>query len=106
MEFNDSVNFGFIGWNTVGNSDKVWGYFSIGNIPMRYENCYIFWGRRGKTMNFKSDRVGEKVWRLEDSKREKGYKSITFEKLLEIWPTFQDDLQTRLSFCTLASKIL
>lgn len=42
-----NVNYKFIGWNTYGNSDKVWGVIYL--EPARLGGkCVTFWGRRGK----------------------------------------------------------
>ena len=55
--------FVFIGWNTEGTSDKIWGYFlrpGHAGTPSRWappnygRHCCIFWGRRGKAMKFKA----------------------------------------------------
>lgn len=102
------ITFKFIGWNTEGTSDKIWGYFVVGKETAPTwppQSCYIFWGARGKTMNFKKDVLGRELRKLESQKENKGYVQITEDKLLKIWPNFYDNLEGRLSFCMLASKI-
>jgi len=106
--------FKFIGWNTEGNSDKIWGYFlrpstngrtSIWNPPDHGRNCCIFWGRRGKAMQFKADVVGHELDKLVQSKRKKGYLKIDQSKLLNIWPTFITEAEGKLMWDVLAGKI-
>ena len=48
------MKFEYIGWNTSGSSDKIWGIISAG------ENVYTFWGRRGKKYQFKEDQFPKK----------------------------------------------
>ncbi len=114
-----TTEFIFIGWNTEGSSDKVWGYFLRptetpikGKINYWYKpskeqgwNCCVFWGRRGKAMQFKADVTGYKLNNLKLSKIKKGYVEIDEKKLLEIWPTFMDEMQLKLSFEVLAGKV-
>ena len=110
-----STEFAFVGWNTEGTSDKVWGYFlrptDVSASQFRYANkdngwnCCVFWGRRGKTMHFKSDVTGYELRNLVDAKLKKKYKKITEVRLLEIWPNFIQEAEAKLMWDVLAGKI-
>lgn len=108
--------FAFIGWNQEGTSDKIWGYFLRPTntegmtawqkpTPQRGWNCCIFWGRRGKAMQFKADVTGWDLDKLQASKIKKGYVSISEAKLLEIWPTFIQEAEAKLMWEVLAGKV-
>ncbi len=108
--------FVFIGWNTEGTSDKIWGYFlrptntdglSDWQKPRKSRgwNCCIFWGRRGKAMQFKGDITGWDLEKLQDSKLKKGYQSISEARLMEIWPTFIADAEAKLMWDVLSGKV-
>lgn len=109
--------FVFIGWNTRNNSDKIWGYFlrpteKNETLPYWYQpskhsgwNCCIFWGRRGSVMRFKADITGRHIDRLVESKVNKGYMKIDSAKLLNIWPTFIEEAESKLVWDVLAGKI-
>lgn len=110
-----SQEFGFIGWNTEGTSDKIWGYFfrptpGIDNMPYWRgkdigRNIVIFWGRRGKTMAFKAGVYDHEIGTLMSSKIKKGYISINETKLLAIWPTFIQEAEAKLMWEVLAGKV-
>lgn len=109
--------FKFIGWNTEGNSDKIWGYFyrptdagtrpPLGFRPTKERgwNCCIFWGRRGKAMQFKADITGHELDKLVRSKLNKGYLKIDQAKLLNIWPTFIEEAEGKLMWDVLAGRV-
>lgn len=105
--------FVFIGWNTEGTSDKVWGYFlrPTDNAAARWVtkeqgwNCCVFWAGRGKAMRFKADITGYELTNLMHSKLRKGYKSISQTKLMEIWPTFIEEAESKLMWEVLAGNI-
>lgn len=110
--------FVFIGWNTEGTSDKIWGYFLRPTEPdptvpwwnrnptKQYGwNCCIFWGRRGKAMSFKADVTGHDLEMLTASKLKKGYLKINETKLHAIWPSFIEEAEAKLMWDVLAGKI-
>lgn len=106
--------FEFIGWNTEGTSDKIWGYFlrpgrAVNVSSWSPENhgrhCCVFWGRRGKAMSFKADVAGHDLDTLVRSKLKKGYQVINENKLLAIWPTFITEAEGKLMWEVLAGKI-
>jgi hypothetical protein len=110
-----STEFGFIGWNTVGTSDKVWGFFfrpTPDHKPTPWladknygRNVCIFWAGRGKAMQFKADTYGDDLVKLVRSKLKKGYLKIGEPKLHAIWPTFQNEMEMKLSFEILTGKV-
>ncbi len=109
--------FVFIGWNTEGNSDKIWGYFlrptpEDPSLPFWMRptkdcgwNCCVFWGRRGKAMQFKADVTGHELDKLVGSKLKKGYQKIDEAKLLNIWPTFIEEAEGKLMWEVLAGRV-
>lgn len=108
-----TFDFGFIGWCNEENHDKIWGYFLrltperqfnpwLGNYN---KNCCIFWGRRGKAMQFKAGKTNYDLEKLVDSKIKKGYKPINQDKLIEIWPTFVEDAEGKLIIELLAGNV-
>lgn len=108
--------FGFIGWCQEGTSDKCWGYFyrpTDTNVQYAWArptlrmgwNCCIFWGRRGKAMQFKAGVTGYKLDKLVAEKKKKGYQQITSDRLIEIWPNFIPDAEAKLMWEVLAGTI-
>lgn len=114
-----SQEFVFIGhcYDPKENHDKIWGYFlrptpvdpnaASWQRPRKDSgwNACTFWGRRGKAMHFKASVTGWEMQRLTDTKLNKGYKQITEEKLLEIWPTFIEEAEAKLMWEVLAGKV-
>ncbi len=114
-----SQEFVFIGhcFDPQANHDKIWGYFlrptpvdpkmPSWRTPSKNDgwNCCVFWGRRGKAMQFKADTTGYDIKRLADSKLNKGYMEISEAKLIEIWPTFISEAEGKLMWEVLAGKI-
>jgi len=105
-------SFGFIGWCNENNHDKVWGYFyrPTPNNPHPREfgghNCVIFWARRGRAMQFKPDVSGYELNKLVYNKQTvKHYKPISFAKLIEIWPSFEQECKDKLLWDILAGKV-
>jgi hypothetical protein len=108
--------FGFIGWSTEGTSDKIWGYFyrpTPGHVQVRYgnpnlfRNICIFWGRRGKAMQFKAGVHDYDLDMLRYSKLhpKKGYVEIDQTKLMAIWPSFIEEAEAKLMWAVLAGKV-
>jgi predicted DNA-binding WGR domain protein len=88
--------FRFIGWCKDDTHDKVWGVIFLGSQEERActgERVLIFWGRRGSKLQTKLDHNTNKLSRLIDSKRNKGYRKIDRDKLNQVYPEFQSDLE-------------
>ncbi len=60
----------WLDWNTEDTSDKVWGY-----LEMDDGRYFAFWGRRGKTLQFKDHGILAPST-LQRSKERKGYKFV------------------------------
>jgi len=91
------MNYKFIGWNSVGNHDKVWACVLLedgGNnwTPSKYVAIY---GRRRKTLQTKIyDKTYRDMNKLIDTKQDrKGYINIPESELDIVYPEFQDDLE-------------
>lgn len=117
--------FGFIGWCKEDNHDKIWGYFyrptprwtpiyrpTPGWTANRYDpdydwgrNCCIFWGRRGKALQFKASEVDHKMEKLVQSKLRKGYTKISDAQLTVIWPTFEEEAEPKLLLEVLSGRV-
>lgn len=62
----------WLGWNNHNNSDKIWGW-----LQMNDGRKYCFWGRRGKTLQFKQHYSFYELKKLENQKEfKKEYKRI------------------------------
>ncbi len=103
-----SIRFVWIGWNTEetakGNtSDKIWGYFCKSNYE-GHQSWFKFWSARGKAMTFQ--KISKEQARTDSVKKAKrGYVPITEEKLRNLWPTYDEDFNSKLVIDTLADKI-
>lgn len=111
--------FVFIGhcFDAKENHDKIWGYFLRPTVvdinsaswqrPRKESgwNCCVFYGRRGKTMQFKANVTGWVLDDLKNSKLKKGYKQITESKLFEIWPNFIEEAEAKLMWEVLAGRV-
>ncbi len=94
------------GWNTKGSSDKVWGVIQRcepKTSTKASDTVYVFWGARGKSMLFKTDKWGYDLQNLIHTKARKGYQQIDYDKLLKIWPDFEDKLSMRLTWHVLTA---
>jgi len=111
-----SKEFGFIGWCNEDNHDKVWGYFYRPSPAYDTEvaqrgwsviprNVCIFWGRRGKAIQFKATIGDYELATLVDSKIKKGYNRITETRLYEIWPSFEMEKDLKLTVEVLAGRV-
>lgn len=89
----------WIGHCKEGNSDKVWGLIRLTGddeeFGYRTNNYVAFWGRRGKKLQTK---IHENIdrWdadKLCNKKEDRGYKSIDSNRLDEVYPGFEEDLQ-------------
>ncbi len=107
--------FGFIAWCMEDTHDKVWGYFyrptpaydNATDYAKRYteRNVVRFWGRRGKSMQFKPDVTGDKLVKVKRDKLNDGYEQINEQKLFAIWPNFIEEAEAKLMWDVLAGKV-
>lgn len=89
----------WIGHCKEGNSDKVWGLIRLTGddkeVGYRTNNYVAFWGRRGKKLQTKIHENLDR-WdadKLCNKKENRGYKSIDSNRLDEVYPGFEEDLQ-------------
>jgi len=90
------MRYAHIGWCQEGTHDKIWGVICLTEPPLqRGDGKYvIFWGRRGKKLQTKLD--DGRDWYFEDmfrKKLDKGYKEVDKQKLDEVYPEFETDLE-------------
>lgn len=95
----DGIEFRFIGWCKDGLHDKVWTSFTVNG------SYYCAWGRRGAKLQFKKHSYSWDLTKLEDQKRNKGYKEVDSFMLFSLFPTFKEKLSEQLMFKTLANAI-
>jgi hypothetical protein len=106
-----------IGWCREGTSDKVWGVICLEETVRPYDSpqgivegsngkYLIFWGRRGKKLQTKLAHH-DRYW-LDDcvedmfrKKLNKGYQEVNKQKLDEVYPEFQQDLEKTAVWATL-----
>ena len=87
------MKYQFIGWCSDGVHDKVWVCVQLSHARWRGKYLSI-WGRRGKSLQSKvtddaSDYDIDKLIRSKESK----YAEIPIDKLHEVYPEFQEDLE-------------
>ena len=90
-----SIDYKFIGWCQEGTSDKVWGVIKLrdGNSWDNDSYC-TFWGRRGRALQTKVSVESEwDIEKLISNKSHKGYTEIDTDKLNEVYPEFEEDLE-------------
>jgi predicted DNA-binding WGR domain protein len=104
------VDYRYIGWCSEDNSDKVWICIQLsgGRIdPLDYnwggQGKYLTaWGRRGKKLQHKVvEANGYDMDKLIRSKNSKGYRKIPEDKLNEVYPEFEQDLEKTAFWATL-----
>lgn len=96
---NDEIEFFFIGWCKDGPSDKVWTAFKAGNA------YYAGWGRRGKNIRFKKHDSFHSLDKLIRGKQKK-YDEVDEFQLFAIFPTFKDDVSSKLMMSILCDNIM
>lgn len=99
------MNFKFIGWMNDGTHDKIWGVLFLEplsspsmkkyykQIPTMLE-CATFWGRRGGKLQIKILEDDGKLYKLIESKKNKGYQEVDEKKLHSVYPEFKQDLES------------
>ena len=106
------INYKWIGWCKEDNHDKVWGVIDLGRAAQpdewgmaSYDNKYVtFWGRRGKRLQTKiSVQHYYYVEKLIDKKVDKGYMRVDRNRLDQVYPEFQNDLEQTAVWAILSS---
>ena len=91
--------FKFIGWCNENGHDKVWGVILL-EAPSSVSTwngstqskCVTFWGRRGAKLQTKLRVDDWELYKLIESKKDKGYIDVDETKLNEVYPEFEKDL--------------
>jgi hypothetical protein len=92
-------------------NNKVWGWFvdankERGKSKYAQSECYCFWSVVGKTISM--NKHSYRSWDMEALEKKKlanKYELITQDQLIEMWPNFQEDLNNRFVFATLAGTV-
>ena len=95
------MQYAHIGWCHEDNHDKVWGIILLAeNVPVSdawpsITNKYVsFWGRRGKKLQTKQfDGSNYDAEKMFDKKLKKGYQAVDKQRLDEVYPEFEQDLE-------------
>ncbi len=91
----------WLGWNNQGSSDKVWGW-----LEMDDGRKYCFWGRRGKTLQFKQHHSLYELQKLESEKeRRKGYIFVRPEDYNQLVKDFLDKVEIYCMTAILSDKV-
>ena len=95
------VDYRYIGWCSEDNSDKVWVCIQLSGDRW-YGKYLTVWGRRGKQLQSKIIDVSDRdIGNLIRSKNNKGYREIPEDKLNEVYPEFEQDLEKTAFWATL-----
>ena len=98
------MDYKFIGhcYDSKENHDKVWGAIYMEDAANAFEPGFsnlasrkvlTFWGRRGKKLQTKLAHDNWDLVKLIDSKRKKEYTEVDENRLNEVYPEFQADLE-------------
>jgi predicted DNA-binding WGR domain protein len=87
------IDYKYIGWCSEDNSDKVWACIQLSGD--RWGGKFLtVWGRRGKRLQSKIVESNPyEMGKLIGSKVAKGYCAIPEDKLNEVYPEFEQDLE-------------
>ena len=92
------LSYKFIGhcYEPSEHHDKVWGAIDLEpDSKQGSRKCKVltFWGRRGKKLSTKLVTDSDALYKLIRSKENKGYQSINKNRLDEVYPEFEEDLE-------------
>ena len=88
-----TINYKYIGWCGTEDHDKVWACIQL-NGDRWHGKFLTVWGRRGKKLQSKIVESNTyEMGKLIGSKVAKGYCGIPEDKLNEVYPEFQQDLE-------------
>lgn len=99
----------YASWCNANRSDKVWGYFYVGDGAVTAtflwdKPVFVFWGARGKALQFKEHVLSNDLVTLKHSKQRKGYDPIGNAEFLDLCPNFYEEVDNKLTFVILADK--
>jgi hypothetical protein len=91
------MRYAHIGWCHEDNHDKVWGAICLQEPTGSYRDdgkFVTFWGRRGKKLQTKTvEGSNYEVNKMFSKKLDKGYQSVDKQRLDQVYPEFQEDLE-------------
>jgi hypothetical protein len=99
------MEFQFIGWNNQDGHDTIWTSF------IAEGNYYVAWGRRGAKLQFKKHghhlmwAINGVVRKIEQQKKEKGYKEVDKFLLFTLFPDFEEKVEQELMVGILGGKV-
>lgn len=88
MSTNDVYKIKWLGFNEKSSFNRIWGH-----IEMKDGRNFVFWGVRGKKMDFKLHTIPWRIEALINLNIRKGYKKIEPEHYDIIHPGFIEDLE-------------
>jgi predicted DNA-binding WGR domain protein len=96
-----TINYRYIGWCSTDKHDKVWVCIKLSGDRW-YGKFLTVWGRRGKKLQSKVvDCAAQDMSKLIQTKDDKGYREIPQDKLNEVYPEFEQDLEKTAFWATL-----
>ena len=105
------IDYTFVGWKCEGVSDKVWISMVLSRDPLPSEwwqyqtlTWAQVWGRRGKALQFKvfKGTVAQQSKTIQQKIRD-GYQKVTNDRLTEIYPEYEQDLEKTALWAMLSS---
>lgn len=80
------------------NHDKIWAILRFeqpqhSKYTFSYDQCLVVWGRRGRKLQTQLAIDNHDLYLRMSSKIKKGYQSIDSERLSEVYPDFEKDLE-------------
>ena len=90
------MHYEFIGWNTNGNSDKIWAVAMLaGTINTHLDHKWVIvWGRRGKNLQHKIvENADWEIQRRINQQLQSGYRSISYDNVDGVYPGLSEALE-------------
>jgi hypothetical protein len=105
----DNIHLLYASWCNTKGSDKVWGYFYVGDGAIGASflwdrPVFVFWGARGKALQLKEHVLGDELVTLKRSKQRKGYDQIPDADFHMLCPNFYSQVEEKLTFAILAGN--
>lgn len=85
---NNSYTIEWLGYNKKSNFNRVWGH-----IKMRDNRHYVFWGVKGKKMEFKRHKYPSRIAFIIKQNEAKGYNQIHPDHYEIFEPNFIEDVE-------------
>ncbi len=98
MSDSSEYRIGWLGYNEKPNYNRIWGW-----LEMKDGRKFVFFGVKGKKIEFKPHRDIYMINYLISRMEFKGYEKIKVEHYEEIYPNFTRDMETWLLSAILGS---